>query len=116
MHRDREAPRQCLDRFAVLGRAIDDLIVDVRNIAHIGDLEAAVAQPAIDDVERHIAARMADVAVVVHGNAAHVQARAPGMDRPEILFLAAQGIMDAQHSTPLAGAHAPAKRSSRTRT
>ncbi len=57
-----------------LRRATDDLVVDVGDVADIGDVVAAVAQPALHQVEGHQHAAVADVAVVVNGDAADIHA------------------------------------------
>ena len=68
---------------AALERALDDLVVDVGDVAHVGDAVADAPQPALDDVERHHEARVAHVAVVVDGDAADVHADVARLDRRE---------------------------------
>ena len=77
--------------------ALDDLVVDVGDVAHIGHVVAARPQPAADHVEHHHHARMAEVAVVVHGHAAHVHAHLAGFDGRENLFVPVQGVVDPEH-------------------
>jgi hypothetical protein len=65
---------QRADGDAALQRPADDLVVDVGDVAHVGHAVAAGAQPAHHHVEGHHHARMAHVAQVVDGDAAHVHA------------------------------------------
>jgi hypothetical protein len=80
---------------AVAIGAVDDLVVDVRVVAHVGDLEAARLQVAVDHVEDHVGAGVPDVAVVVDGDAADVHADLTGGDGCELFLAAGQGIVDA---------------------
>ena len=89
-----ETRRQLRNRLAVFHGAADDLIVDVRNVAHIGDVEARGLEPAVDDVERHHHARMADMAIIVDGHAADVHAYLASFHRDEYLLLASQGVVN----------------------
>ena len=70
---------------AIRRGALDDLVVDVGVVSDVGDLVAAVAEVARDDVKGHEHARMADVREVVDGHAADVEpdlARGDGFKRP----------------------------------
>ena len=51
MHGDREAPRQIGPVLAVCGRALDDLVVDVGDVAHVGHFVAERAQIALHQIE-----------------------------------------------------------------
>jgi hypothetical protein len=64
-----------VDRLAVLRRALDDLVVDVGDVAHVGDAIAAHPQPAPHHVENHEHAPVAEVTVVVDRHPADVHAR-----------------------------------------
>ena len=94
-----EARGQLADRFAVLERTADDPVVDVGDVAHVGDAIAARAQPALHDIEDHQHARMAEVQVVVHRHAADVHAHLAGPQRNEFLLGPAQGVVDLQHGS-----------------
>src|SRR5690606_23930442 len=74
VHRRDHALHQGLERLAILVGAADDLVVDVGNVAHVGDVVAAVAQPAADHVEGDHHPGMTDMTEVIHGHAAHVHA------------------------------------------
>ena len=91
-----EASGNRVDRLAVLGGAPDDLVVDVGDVADVGDAVAARAQPAPHHVEHHHEARMPEVQVVVHGDAADVHADVARLQRDKRLFGPAQRIEDLQ--------------------
>ena len=69
---------QAADGFTVFHGALDDLVVNIRDIAHIGHTVAAGAQPALHHVERHHGTGVAQMAEVVHGHAAHIHAHMTG--------------------------------------
>jgi hypothetical protein len=93
-----EALGERLDRFPVLVGALDDLVVDVRDVANVGDAVAALAQPASDHVEDHEHACVSQVAVVVDRHPAHVHAHLAGTQRSELLLRPAEGIVDREHA------------------
>jgi len=97
VHGADEAPSQRLDRRAALGRALDDLVVDVGDIAHVGDAQAARAQPALHHVENHEHAGVAEVAVVVHRHAADVHAHFARANRHEVLLGPRERVVDPEH-------------------
>ena len=74
VHGRDEAFGELARRLAILGGAPDDLVVYVGDVAHVGEAVAAMAQIAAHDVEHEQHARVADVHVVVHREAAHVHA------------------------------------------
>jgi len=74
------------DAAAGLDRAADDLVIDVGDIAHVVDRQAAGAQPALHHVEGHQHAGVSQVAEVVHGHATHVHAHLAGLGRFERFF------------------------------
>jgi hypothetical protein len=108
VHGGGETPCQIGPILAVGGRALDDLVVDVGDVAHIGDGVAQGSQVALDQVEHREHARVADVDVVVIRHAAHVHADLIGPQRLEFLFFPGQRIMYFQHGTSGAGAPSPA--------
>ena len=87
---------QLPDRDVALQGAADDFVVDVGDIAHIGHPVTRGQQPAIDQVERNHHARMANVAQVVNGDAAHVHAHVAGFDRSKGLNRAGQRVVNAK--------------------
>src|SRR5690606_27058959 len=94
VHRTYEAIGERLHALAVLGGARDDLVVDVGDVADEDDLVAAITEIAAHDVERHLRARVPDVAEVVDRIAAHVHAHGAGLERFELLLAAGQRIED----------------------
>ncbi|MNT43025.1 hypothetical protein D3C72_1794760 [compost metagenome] len=96
MHVLDEARGQLADGLAVLGRAADDLVVDVGDVLHIRHLVAGGTQPAVHHVEHHHHASVANVTIVVHRHAAHIHADLAGFDWHEWLFLTRERVVDVQ--------------------
>ena len=99
VHRRDEARGQRLDRLAVLLRALDDLVVDIGDVAHVGDVEPERAQPAPHHVEHHHDPRVAEMAVVVDRHAADVHAHLAGYQGDKLLLLASERVVDFQHGS-----------------
>jgi hypothetical protein len=95
-HRADEARGQGFDRLAVLARAPDDLVVDVGDIAHVGDAVPAGEQPAPHHVERDHHAGVAHVAVVVDRDAADVHPDFSGSQGNKLLLCPTEGVEDLQ--------------------
>src|SRR5581483_2447559 len=93
----REAFCQREEIFAELVGALDDLVVDVGDVADVGDLEPALAQMARDHVEGDHRARVAEVDEVVGGRAAGVHAHAAGLTRNQLDLLALEGVVNSNH-------------------
>ena len=89
--------REQVEVLAVLVRAGDDLVVDIGDVAYVGHPVAQAAQIAGDHVERHQHPRVAEMAVVVDGHAAHVHPHVSGLDGTELLFRSGQRVVDPQH-------------------
>src|SRR6185503_13331131 len=83
-----------------------DLVVDVSDVAHEGDLEAVAAgQPAAQDVEGDREPDMADVRGALGGEPADVETRPAGGDRLERAQGARGGVMKAKaHPVKVTGA------------
>ena len=88
--------RQLDRRDAGLLGAGDDLVVDVGEVAHEGDVVAEEAQVAEHDVEGHQRARVADVRAVVDRHAADVHADFAGKQRDEFFEAAGQCVVEFQ--------------------
>ena len=71
----------------------DDFVVDIGDIAHIGNVVAGRLQPTIDDVERHHHARMPDMAIIVNGHSADVHSDATGIYRGKDLLFTRQRVV-----------------------
>ncbi|MNX70705.1 hypothetical protein D3C86_1019760 [compost metagenome] len=97
VHRRDHALGQRFERLAVLVGPIDDLVVDVGDVAHVGQVVAAEAQPARHQVERDHAAAVAQVAVVVHGHPADVHAHLVAIERLEDFFALGERVVDRKH-------------------
>ena len=82
------------DRFAVFDSALDDLVVDVGDVADVGHVVTGGLQPAVNHVENHHHAGVAEVAVVIDGHAADVHANLVRFDGGEYLFFAFQRVVD----------------------
>ncbi|MNV52694.1 hypothetical protein D3C71_1448010 [compost metagenome] len=84
------------DGDAALQRALDDLVVDVGDVAHVGHAQAAGLEPALHHVERHHHAGVADMAQVVNGHAAHIHAHMARFERGKVFQCTRQRVVDAQ--------------------
>ena len=96
VHLGNHAVGELPDGFAVFQRAADDLVLDVGDVAHEGDPVAAGAQPPLHDVKRHGRTRMADVAQVVHRDAAHVHAHVTRVNGRKVHQPTRERVVDAQ--------------------
>ena len=94
VHGGDEAVSQLLDRLAVLDGALDDLVVNVGDVADVGHVVTGGLQPAVNHVENHHHAGVAKVAVVIDGHAADVHANLVRFDGGEYLFFAFQRVVD----------------------
>ena len=63
---------------------VQDLVVDIGDVADERDVTAARRQPASQDVEGHPAAHVTDVGQTLHGGAAQVDGDVAGPQRHEI--------------------------------
>ncbi len=97
IHRGNEFGGEVADCDASLVRTIDDLVVDIGDIAHIGDIEAGSAQPAVDHIEHHHHARMAQMTIIVDGHAAYIHTDLAGHNRNEYLLFTSEGVVDFEH-------------------
>ncbi len=97
VHETDEAVGQLADGFAVFVRAPDDLVVDVGDVAYVGEVKAAGPQPALDHVEDDENARMTQMAVVIDGHATDVHANLTRLDGDKFLLFPHKGIVDFQH-------------------
>jgi hypothetical protein len=77
-------------------RSIDDLVVDVGDVAHIGHVVTQHTQPAVDHIEGHHHACMTHVAQVIDRDAAHIHADPAGLQRLEGLEPARERVVDAE--------------------
>ena len=75
----------------------DQLVVHVGDVHHQRHLVAGVGQVAFHGVEDDRADHVADVAGLVDGRAAEINAHRARLDRLEGLFRSCQGVVDAEH-------------------
>src|SRR3989344_4327124 len=99
VHGPDEARAERRDVFVVLPHELDDLVVNVGDVADVRDLEPARAQIAHRHVEHHHHARVPQVAVVVHRHAADIHADPAGDDRDKRLFFLRQDVVDVKCKT-----------------
>ena len=84
---------------SLLVRPFYYLVVDVREVLSIDDVEPLALDPSSYDVERHVRPGMTYMAVVVHGGPAHVHAYVVPVRRLELLFLPAECVVhDERHA------------------
>jgi len=91
VHVDIELVDEAIGEFCgggvLFGRPVDDLVVDVGEVADIGHPQAAIAEIADDHVEGEGGAGVSYMAVVVRGDAAHIELDMSRFERLERLFL-----------------------------
>jgi hypothetical protein len=108
MHRGRETARKVDPVLARLLRALNDLVVDVRDVADVGHLQPARAQVTLHQIEHGEHARVADMNVVVNCDPADVHPHFTGIQRLEAGLPAGERIMDGEHAFAACGAPSPA--------
>ena len=96
VHLPGETQREFLEGFALFCSAAQDLVVDIGDVAHVFQRPAARAQVARDHVEADQQTRVPEVAVVIHRDAADVEADAAGLQGYEILYPTRERVVDAQ--------------------
>ena len=77
---------QAGNRFTVFGGAIDDLVVDIGDVADISHLISRRFQPAVNDVERHHHPGMPYVTIIVNRHAAYVHSHFTRFNRRKDFF------------------------------
>lgn len=80
-----------------LGGALDDLVVHVGDVAHIGEIVPGVAQVAGHHVEGDEGAAVADMTVIIDSDATHIHAHLARVDRFEFFFLTSECVVYLQH-------------------
>jgi hypothetical protein len=106
VHRLDETGGECVDRLVVFECAPDDLVVDIRDIAHVRELVTRGAQPALHHIEHHHHPRVPQMAVVVNRHSADVHADFARRDWQEILLLPRERVINLQHAVTEAGKRA----------
>lgn len=80
-----------------LGGALDDLVIHVGDVAHIGEIVTGVTQVAGHHVEGDEGAAVADMTVIVDSDATHIHAHLARVDRFEFFFLTSECVVYLQH-------------------
>ncbi len=89
---------EAADALAVFNRALDNLVINVGDIAHIGHVETKMPQIPHHGIEHHHDPRMTDVTIVIDRHTTHIEPDLAGYDRGECLFLAGKAVIDLQHA------------------
>ena len=89
---------QLTDRDAPLHSASHDLVVDVGDVAHIGDVLHAIgiAQHTENEIERHRRAAIADMRIVINRGSAGIEPHICRVDGLEHPLFAASGVVDGE--------------------
>ena len=87
---------QCERVLSGLAGAVDDFVVDIGEIGHVGDLVSQVLEVAPNHVEDNCAHCVADVGIGIDRGSADIHAHTPLLQRLERLDFAAEGIEYAQ--------------------
>src|SRR5690606_11429901 len=83
-----------------LGGVREDLVVDVGDVAHEGDVVAAPGDPAAPQVVDEGRAQVPDVRRRLHGGSADVDAHATWLERFEVEQLLGTGVVEAHGHAP----------------
>src|SRR5690606_14268018 len=81
----------------------NDFVVDIGDVAHIGDAISHGTQPALPDIEAHQHARVPKMAEVVNRHAADIHADVPRFNGAQRFLVARKGIVNMQHLPFLSG-------------
>ena len=94
---------QFLDRLTGFLRGRVDLVVYIRDVARIHDLGVEHVEQAVEHVEHHCRAAVADVYEVVHGRSADVDGDPFGINWGKGFFAAGRGVVKLNFHTLLYG-------------
>ncbi len=86
MHGVDEASCERVDRLAQLTGPSDNLVVNIRYISYVTDIQTATAKDAHDHIKDHKDARMTKMAVVINRHATDIHPDLPLHERLEGLF------------------------------
>ena len=81
--------------FTVREGALNDLVIDVGDVAHIGHLVASGLKPALHHIECDHRAGVPEVAEVVYGHAADIHAHMSRLQRRKRFQITRQRVVDA---------------------
>ena len=98
-----EARRERQRILAALGGAVDDLVVHVGEVADVAHLVASCTQVADHDVEGHVAARVAHVAVVIDRGPADVDPDLPLLVGSKLDLVPLRCVVEPDHGVASSG-------------
>src|SRR6266446_4023835 len=87
---------ELVDRLAVLGGLLDDAVLDVGEVHHLGDAISLLEEDPAQQVLEEESAEVTDVRIIVDGRAAGVHANVARLDRHELFQPAAHRVVEAQ--------------------
>ena len=88
--------RELVDRLAMLGRLLDDAVLDVGQVHHLGDAIPLLEEDAAQQVLEEEGAEVTDMRIIVDGRAAGVHPNVAWLDRHELFQPAAHRVVEAQ--------------------
>ena len=103
MHGIDESPGQILNAFIILDRPGNYFVIDIGNIADIGDLIASAAEIARDQVKYNHYPGMTDVAEIIDRHSTDVDTYLTGDDWCKWLLLSSQTIINFKHNKVIWG-------------
>ena len=84
------------DVFAIFRRGLDDLVINVGDIAGVDHFRIEPLQQPVQHIKHHHRAGIADMDEVIDRGAAHVEGDAVGIQRNEVVLLPGQGVVQFQ--------------------
>ena len=103
VERPGETPRQLIDRLAGLLGGVDDLVVDVGDVADVGDAAVVALEDPVQHVEDDHRAGVAEMGEVVDRGPAHIHAHMVRIDGLEPLLLAVERVVENKRHGLLTG-------------
>ena len=89
--------RECGRGFTILSGPIDDLVIDIGEVLDEFNLITAELKISSDHIEYERAARMADMAVVIHRHTTDIHPDRLWLERLERLFFPGECVVDREH-------------------
>ncbi len=87
---------QLADRDAALQSTPDDLVIDIRDVSHIGHLQIAGLEPPLNHIKSHHHPCVADMTQVIDRHATDIHAHVTGLKRSEGLQRTRKRVENAQ--------------------
>ena len=94
VHGFNEARRQFTDIFFVLVGAVNDLVVDVRDVAYVRYIVSTGTKITHHHIEYDHGARMSEVRIIVYRQSADIHSHFTGFKRFKRFFLARDAVVD----------------------